>query len=279
MTVRNLANISFDELLSCFLAAFENYYVQMPTDKSYYKERWRLAKVDYNYSYGMFDKNKLVGFIIHAIDKRNGTLIAFNTGTGVLPSYRGKKIVKSIYQFALKDLEQNGIEKITLEVIRKNEIAVKTYKSIGFEICKNYQCFTGIINVENTNHFDLEEVELSKVKWENLPSQQSYSWDFQKETILEGNYRFFQIVYKKEFESFFIINPVNHYLVQFDVLNAAKNSWQRLFSAIKKYSDTVKVINVDDRFEDKIIQLHNIGLENFVNQYEMELNIKDGHMN
>ena len=279
MTVRNLANISFDELLSCFLAAFENYYVQMPTDKGYYKERWRLAKVDYNYSYGMFDKNKLVGFIIHAIDKRNGTLIAFNTGTGVLPSYRGKKIVKSIYQFALKDLEQNGIEKITLEVIRKNEIAVKTYKSIGFEICKNYQCFTGIINVENTNHFDLEEVELSKVKWENLPSQQSYSWDFQKETILEGNYRFFQIVYKKEFESFFIINPVNHYLVQFDVLNAKKNSWQRLFSAIKKYLDTVKVINVDDRFEDKIIQLHNMGLENFVNQYEMELNIKDGHMN
>ena len=92
MTVRNLANISFDELLSCFLAAFENYYVQMPTDKSYYKERWRLAKVDYNYSYGMFDKNKLVGFIIHAIDKRNGTLIAFNTGTGVLPSYRGKRL-------------------------------------------------------------------------------------------------------------------------------------------------------------------------------------------
>ena len=89
MIVKNLEKIEFDIIVDCFLKSFENYYVKLPTDKNYYKNRWRLAKVDYALSYGMFDDEKLVGFIISAIDKRNGEKIAFNTGTGVLPEYRG----------------------------------------------------------------------------------------------------------------------------------------------------------------------------------------------
>ncbi len=81
LTVKDLRNIDFDELMDCFLIAFENYFVKMPTDRNYYKERWRIAKVNFKLSYGMFDGEKLVGFIINAIDKRNGDLTAFNTGT------------------------------------------------------------------------------------------------------------------------------------------------------------------------------------------------------
>ena len=74
------------------------------------------------------------GFIINAIDKRNGILTAFNTGTGVIPEYRGKRIVKSIYAHAIGELRQQGVEKSTLEVITKNDIAIRSYKSIGFSI-------------------------------------------------------------------------------------------------------------------------------------------------
>jgi ribosomal protein S18 acetylase RimI-like enzyme len=278
MTVKNLSNISLDELLDCFLIAFENYFVKMPSDRNYYKERWRAAKVDFNFSYGMFDKGKLVGFIIHAIDKRAGILTAFNTGTGVIPEYRGKRIVKSIYEYALKDFRQNGIEKSTLEVITKNDIAIRSYESIGFKVCKKYKCYSGAIKTENCDSFELKEIELKNVDWEKLPNQQFYSWDFQKETILEGNYTIFQVLNNKEPESFFIIKPENHYLAQFDLLNTENKGWNRLFSAIKQISGTIKVINVDERLRDKLDNLILIGLEGSVDQYEMELKIKDSHI-
>ena len=81
MIVKDLGKTDFDELFDCFLKAFENYLVQLPTDRDYFKERWKMAKVDFNLSYGMFEHKRLVGFIINAVDRRDGKLTAFNTGT------------------------------------------------------------------------------------------------------------------------------------------------------------------------------------------------------
>ena len=277
MKVKKISNISLDNLLDSFLLAFENYFVKMPSDRNYYKERWEAAKVDFNLSYGMFDKDKLVGFIIHAIDKRSGVYTAFNTGTGVIPGYRGKRIVKSIYEYALKDLWLNGIEKSTLEVITKNDIAIRSYESIGFKVCKKYKCYDGEIKIEKKDAFELKEIELKNIDWEKFPNQQFYSWDFQKETILERNYLAFQVLNNKEIESYFIISPENLYLAQFDLLNDENKGWNRLFSAIKKVSGTIKVINVDERLKDKLDILSLVELENTVDQYEMELKIKDSN--
>ena len=275
MIVKNLSDISFDKLLDCFLLAFQNYFVKMPTEKDYYKQRWTASKVNFNFSYGMFDEGKLVGFIIHAIDTRNGILTAYNTGTGVIPNYRGKRIVKLIYDFALKDLKQNHIKKSTLEVITKNEVALKSYKSIGFVICKKYNCFNGTIHIENYSSFELKKIDVKNIDWNSLPNQQFYSWGNQKESILRGNYNFFQVLNDKKPESYFIIKPDNGYLAQFDVLNTENNGWNRLFSAIKEISSTIKINNVDERLKNKLDNLNAIGLKNVVDQYEMELNIKN----
>ena len=105
MTVKHLGDTDFDTIMACFLSAFDNYFVKMPTDYNYYRKRWKASKVDFNLSYGMFDNDQLVGFIIHAIGRRHGEYIAFNSGTGVIPAYRGKKIVKTIYEFAIPELK------------------------------------------------------------------------------------------------------------------------------------------------------------------------------
>jgi ribosomal protein S18 acetylase RimI-like enzyme len=275
MTIKNLSNISFNELLDCFLAAFENYYVKMPSDRNYYKNRWKAANVNYQLSYGLFDKGKLVGFIIHAIDKRNGILTAFNTGTGVIPEYRGEKIVKSIYTYALKDLAQHGIQKSTLEVITKNNIAIKAYEGVGFKISKKFKCYGGEIKIVNYEQFEMEKLGLKNIDWNTLPNQQYYSWDFQKETLLKGNNTFFQVLNNKKPESFFILNTDTNYIAQCDVLNKSNNGWNRLFNAInKQVSGNIKIINVDERLKDKLNYINSIGLEHLIDQYEMELIIK-----
>ncbi|WP_103068936.1 GNAT family N-acetyltransferase [Aquimarina sediminis] len=274
MIVRSLEGVEFKLIMNCFLVSFKNYFVDMPTDVEYYKERWNNVKVRFDLSYGMFDNQVLVGFIINGIDKRNEEVVAFNTGTGVIPEYRGKKIIKSIYKFALKDLKRNGVTKCSLEVIKENIIAIKAYESIGFKKCKNYKCFKGKINVNVEKKVTLLELDLKKLNWRQLPNQEFYSWDNHKNSLISGSYKCFQVINEKTPMAYFVIDLTNGYIAQFDVLNKDKFSWDYLFLGIKKISETVKINNVDERLISKLNYLKTIELINTVDQYEMELSIK-----
>lgn len=274
MVVRHLGDTDFTTIMDCFLLAFENYFVKMPADHNYYKQRWKAAGVRYDLSYGMFDDSKLVGFIIHAIDERGDDLTAFNTGTGVIPEYRGKRIVKSIYQYAIPDLINNGITKSVLEVIIENEKAVKAYKGIGFEICKNFKCYGGELSSDLNYDNQIEEVPFHKILWEQMPNQDKYSWDFHYKSLRDGKSRYFNVYNDKKVESFFAISTENGTINQLEVLNDQIGNWERLFSAVQSVSKQVRIINVDDRLENKLAAIGNSGLKNTVNQFEMELDIK-----
>lgn len=273
MNVRHLGHTDFNLIIECFLEAFENYYVKMPTDHNYYRQRWKAAKVDYDLSYGMFDNDKLVGFIINAVDKRDGHHIAFNTGTGVIPSYRGKKIVKSIYEFAIPDLVKHGITKCNLEVIVENEKAIRAYKGIGFKIIKQYKCYSGeLLGDEHVQ--SLKELGFEDINWQAIPNQDKYSWDFNRESLKGGNSRYYNVLNNGEIESFFSFNSENNTINQMEVFTTDNDVWERLFLAIQSVSKQVRIINVDDALAHKISAIENSGLKNTVNQYEMELILK-----
>ncbi len=273
MKVKNLSNTSFEILMECFFSAFENYFVPMPTDINYYKARWEMSKVDFNFSYGMFVGEKLVGFIIHAVDDRNDERIAFNTGTGVLANYRGNKIIKKIYAYALPDLIKNGFTRSSLEVICENEIAVKSYTSIGFKKTKKYLCFAGEFQIKASKNVTIKEINYLEIDWNSMPNQESYSWDNQKETLNKGNYAFYEVYQNDYLESIFVIDPTNGYLSLFEVLENNPKAWEHLFMGIQQISTTIKINNVDDLLASKINFLHTLGLKNTVNQYEMELSL------
>ncbi len=271
MKVENLGATDFFVLMACFLKAFEGYFVKMPTDYEYYKERWRMANVRLDLSYGMFDNEKLVGFIINAIGMRNGNWIAFNTGTGVLPEYRGQRIIGSIYQHAIPDLKKHSITKCRLEVIKANSIAIKAYEHIGFKITKSYKCYNGSITLkEASTDFELKEVDRSYFNWTTL-NQESYSWDNHYHTVKKGKYHYYAIYIQGKLESYFIINPKNGYLAQFNVLSNRQGNWTTLFEGIKQVADTIKINNVDEQLVDKVNFLNRTGLQNTIDQYEMEL--------
>jgi len=174
-------------------------------------------------------------------------------------------------------LKRKKNELNVLEVITKNDIAIKLYERIGFEKCKEYKCFNGKIQLDSTEEVILTETALTDVDWDSLPNQESYSWNNQKESILDGNCRFFQVIHKNEPESFFIIKPEINYLAQFDLLKKENNGWERLFVGIMKISKLIKINNVDNRLKENLETLASVGLKNTVDQFEMELKIKDGN--
>lgn len=271
MKVQHLGNTDFEVIMACFHSAFENYYVKMPTDNDFYKQRWKAAGVRFDLSYGMFYDGKLVGFIINAIDNRQGELTAYNSGTGVIPEYRGKRIVKSIYDYAIPELLKNGITKCQLEVITTNDKAIKSYEGIGFKICKHYKCFKGRLTVKKQNNFDLKKVSYQLVDWNTLPNQAFYSWDNQKESLAKGNYEYYQVFVDDKIQSYFVMNAESGYVAQFEVLEDSLSQWQNLFSAIQSINQEIRINNIDDRLTQKIKAVETTGLENTVDQFEMEL--------
>jgi RimJ/RimL family protein N-acetyltransferase len=245
----------------------------MPTDHNYYKQRWKAAKVDFNLSYGMFDDEKLVGVIIHAIDERHGEYVAFNTGTGVIPEYRGKKIVNAIYKHAIPDLKRHGITKCALEVIVENQKAIKAYEGVGFEISRTLKCYAGELSVAD-QLIHIKELSFYEVPWERIPNQNHYSWDFHSASLKEGDSKYYNVYNSNHIDSFFSIKP-DGTINQLEVLSSEKGNWERLLSAVQTISKQVRIINVDDRLKGKLAVLENAGLKNTVNQYEMQLHLKE----
>lgn len=274
MKVRHLGDIKFEVIMECFLSAFKNYFVQMPKDHEFYKQRWSAAGVRYDLSYGMFDEDKLVGFIIHAIDKRQGYLTAYNSGTGVIPEYRGQRIVKLIYNYAIPELIKNGITKCQLEVITENEKAIKSYQGIGFKICKHYKCYKGTISISNSNTFEIRKVSCNTIHWDALPNQDLYSWDNQKESLIKSNYDYYLVKVDGKIQSYFIMNSESGYIAQFGVLEESSISWNTLFAAIQSINPNIRTNNIDDSITSKIEAIEFSGLENNVDQFEMELFLK-----
>jgi ribosomal protein S18 acetylase RimI-like enzyme len=144
MIIRNLKHTPPGNIVDCLAIAFENYYVKVSTDHDYWINRWKAARVDYGMSAGIFDGDKLAGFILHGVDTdEQGVLTAFNCGTGILPAYRKRGFVQELYQYLLPALKEGGVQKCGLEVITQNDIAVQSYQRVGFETVKQYKCFFG----------------------------------------------------------------------------------------------------------------------------------------
>ncbi len=278
MQIRNLSKSTLKEIIDCLLISFKDYFVKMPEDLDSWKNRFHAARVDYSLSFGCFENEKLVAFIINGVDTVNSKKTAFNTGTGVLPDFRGKKLVDQMYEFAIPILKANGVKICSLEVIQQNDRAIRVYERIGFKINRKVQCFNAELNFDN---FDgsLKKIPFTELRKNDFQQRLHYSWDNSDQAIKKGDkmYSTYQ-VFNSENNSigFFVLNEKNGYLPQFQINEEGKTEdWSYLFSAIASKSKKVKTNNLDEQREMLSQQLFIAGFKNPINQYEMELSLKD----
>jgi ribosomal protein S18 acetylase RimI-like enzyme len=271
MEIKNLEHTPLKDIVTALVEAFSDYFVQMPNNIPYWENRLRIARHDPTLSFGMFDGTVLAGFILIGVDIHEGHLTAFNTGTGVLPNYRGKNIVDKLYEHAIPQFKSRGITHCSLEVIEANHKAIKVYERIGFAKNSFYYCFKGELKTPQENmilkKIDFDDVHLDKRSHLN-------SWDHTDKAIqLAANYSCFEVLENEKAMGYFVIDPATGYIPQLNIYSNKDSNWEMLLSGIATISQTIKINNVDSKKEDLVKALLKRGLDNFINQYEMQMSI------
>ena len=272
MQIKNLKNTPLSDIVKCLVEAFEGYFVQMPSEVEYWEKRYERARVNYELCYGVFDKGQLVAFIINGVGRLNGHLTAFNTGTGVIPAYRGQQLVDQMYAYAIPFLKKEGITKCSLEVIQENARAISVYKRIGFTTQRSLQSYKGTLATSGET-VDFQKVAFSKIEALGYPKHNFYSWDFANDALRQaGNvYETYSVMDSaNKMLGYFVIDPVKGTLAQ---IESEVVHFPTIATAISQVAKEVRIVNVDDRRTNFIENLLAHGLENSINQYEMEMDI------
>ncbi|EIT87401.1 acetyltransferase [Fictibacillus macauensis ZFHKF-1] len=177
------SRLSFEQAAQLFTEGFKYYFtdIQMTVDALLLKivnEQLSPEK-----SLVLLDQDKPVGFLLNGFMTINGKKIAWNGGTGIIPSHRGKGGGKVLLQGCMALYQQEGITEAYLEAISENEPAIALYKQFGYTPCEQltYYVRNGILSCETyndlsydsqygfpheiTHHFPL----LDHMPWQTMP--------------------------------------------------------------------------------------------------------------
>ena len=281
MTIlKTLKNITTEELLEVFNLSFSDYVVPFCLTKEQLEGKIKSDSIKLEFSVGAFENNQLIAFILHGYDTIDNLKIVYNAGTGVIPTKRGNKLTAKLYEYILPILHENNIDKLLLEVITTNEPAIKTYKNIGFKTIRELNCYKGSLNITNTNN-DFEIRELEAYDWQKLHSfwDLKPSWQnsitavekLKKSNISIGIYD------EEKLIGYTIFNPKikRIYQLSVDKNYRRKGVGRQLLKHIAtNYGKEISVINVDNTSKETQIFFNEIGMDIYIKQYEMELQLK-----
>jgi len=273
MEFKSLATLSLEEIIDCFLASFSDYSVKMPEDVEYWRDRFKAARVDYNLCFGAFAEGKLVGFIINGIDHFQGKKTAFNTGTGVVPKYRGNQLVDKIYDYAIPILKEHLVSHLALHVIDDNDRAVRVYERIGFnKLKKVYNYSVNLAKEENAT--SLRSTSFDEIEKLDNPFHDTYPWDSTNEAMrIAGEVYHFYVLENEENQiiGFASINPKSGFIAQLETYELTH--LELLLKGLSQQYTNVRIGNVDGGRQEYRTELLRLGFKNTVNQFEMHRSI------
>lgn len=177
-----LESIGIETLHETFLNAFSDYQVKM--DLPILKFQYMLQRRGYvaKASIGAFNDETLVGFVLNGVRNWDGKLTAYDTGTGVIETYRKQGITSNMLLNVRQLFKEIGVEQYLLEVIQSNTSALQLYKKQGFKILRDFECFhldknkynpITTYKVENVNMINSNDWRELTEFWDFVPSWQN----------------------------------------------------------------------------------------------------------
>ncbi len=135
IAIRSLADASWEQLAAAFSEAFSDYAVPMTLTARQIERMQRRRGYDAAASFGAYDGGRLVGVVLTC---RDGD-VAYNSGTGVVPSHRRGGVARSLLDAVTASVRPR---RDVLEVLEPNPNALAFYRSAGFEQTRRLACWT-----------------------------------------------------------------------------------------------------------------------------------------
>jgi ribosomal protein S18 acetylase RimI-like enzyme len=282
---RFLSRDSFGDVYGTFVEAFSDYAV----DLSYMTESGLLNRalkngIDFGSSVGVYDGERMVGYTLIGLDRWNGSPAAFDIGTGIIKSHRGRRLANEMFNFALPRLKEKGVRVFVLEVLRGNEPAVRAYSKTGFTVVREFDCFELDVRQRRSGEranlaVEFRSVERERIahyadsldwqpSWENsfasimrIPDE---VWTF--EASLEGRRAGLLVYYPalKWILSLVVERPFRRRGIGTAMLTY-------LISQLRTDVCCIRALNVDHADEGMIALLRRFGFNLYVTQFEMQL--------
>jgi ribosomal protein S18 acetylase RimI-like enzyme len=285
MEYKVLESESWETIHDSFDKAFSDYTVEMHVPFEKFQMIMLRNGVDLRYSMGLYDGEKLVGFIVNGTGVWNGLHTVYDSGTGILREYRGKKYSTALFS-RLKDLlSETDFSQYLLEVIQTNIPAYNLYIHEGFTMTRELQCFKAekegmCLDVKSTCNVQFKT--LSVMDWDVVTTfwNASPSWQNSVQAIDRVSSHFEKVaVYADDtLVGYGVFGRESGELVHI----AVRKDYRRkgIGTALVKeisartQSEGLRIVNVDHDDRETTDFLRNRGFENDVNQYEMVLQLK-----
>ena len=277
MLIRHLTEKDTPDLLNTLNHAFADYIVPFQLNAEQLQFKIRSENIVFHWSTGVFDSERLVAFIMHGVRKENGKTVVYNAGTGVLPEYRGKGLVGKMYDF-IQPFFKNKVNELVLEVIEKNQSAIRAYEKNGFTIRRKLLCFGG--ELKKISHQSAASIEpLHELLWEDLQLfwDISPSWQTAIPSMDIAQPTAFGAFIDSELVGYVLFNPFNKRICHIAVAAQyrRKGIGTQLLAEVQKQlpNEKLQFNNIDEAAENLKSFLEKLGLANNINQFEMSKNL------
>lgn len=286
MTIKALNKIPIATIHQAFLEAFADYAVpiQMPLPK--FREMMQTRDLNPEYSFGYFNNDRLIGFILCGYREIDNRKYCYDGGTGIVKDFRRQGIGNTLLRALIADFGRKGIHGLLLEVLEHNHAALDLYLKNGFQKTRRFKCFERErqemkSDARTVQHPYAIDTDIGNYRRLDCTKYLTFKPSWQNDRISIANaaahYEYVAVALQNEVIGYGLIHKISGDIPQIGIRNEGKDQGLEALivaNLVKRtQSERIAFLNVEenDYLEAKLVAL---GFRNFVNQYEMKLDFE-----
>jgi len=267
-----------------FAKAFADYFVEFTLSADQFQNHLSDNGVRLELSVGAFDGAEMVGLLLNGVDSWQGQLAAYDAGTGVIPSHRGRGIAGQMLRYAIPTLRAKGVGQCLLEVIRENEAAIRAYRKLGFTETRALECVSLPANrvLPQAAHSSLRIRPIAQPDWTYLQTFWDWQPAWQNSVASIGRMRRQKMVLGA-FDGhaclgYGVILPESGRISQLAVAKSQRGQGiaTQLLHAFREQAgpgSSLSMINIEGTASDTLAFFAARGFERTISQFEMALDV------